>query len=259
MIRKLVSKGIKFFNIISYFGKWGRRTIVYNVGKKARFRVRVNTADMFTVFEVWRRNEYINSNFDIKKDDIVVDIGANIGSFSVLAAKKASDGAIFAYEPNKENYHMLLKNKVLNNAYNLFPFNLAIAASKGTMEFFIDKSNTAGHSIYATDSGTMIKVKSDTLKSIFRTNGLKRINYLKIDAEGAEYDILLNTSSDVLRKIDKIVLEYHDYLEHNHSCIDLKRYLEKNGFKVEVCRNALFGFLGRIFGVGMIKALRKNS
>ena len=255
----LINLGWKFFFIISNFEKWGEKTFIYNIGKKAKFRLRVNTSDKFTVIEVWESKEYIDSEFDIKKDDVVVDIGANIGAFSVLAAKKANNGIIFAYEPDKENYGMLLKNKFLNKVDNIFPFNLAISAKKGSIDFFTTKLNSNAHSVYDSSPSRIIKIKSNTLNDIFTTNKIRRINYLKIDAEGAEYDILLNTPTELIRKIDKIVLEYHDYLDHGHSYIELIRYLEKNRFKVELYGTNFLSIIGRMYGIGMIRARRLTT
>ena len=131
--------------------------------------------------------------------------------------------------------------------------NLAVTGKIGYIDFFTSKLNNGGHSIYSTDSKKAAKVKSTTLSDIFKINNLKKINYLKIDAEGSEYDILLNTPAEIIRKVDKIVLEYHDYLHHGHDYKELKEYLEGNGFKVEMDKNFL---IPRIFQVGIIKARR---
>jgi len=247
----LLQFGLKLTYPIFYLGEWNKRIIVYNVGNKAKFELRVNTSDKLTILETWKTKSYIDGNFNIKKDDVVVDIGANIGAFSILAAKTAINGRVFAYEANKENYDLLLKNKALNNLNNLSVFNLAIAGKKGHINLFISKLNDGAHSIYETESNDCIKVKSITLKDIFSMNKLRKVNYLKIDAEGAEYDILLNAPADAIRKVDKMVLEYHDYFNNAHKYHELKEYLEKNGFKVKIGKNAL---IRKIFRIGMIKA-----
>ncbi|MBI2523567.1 FkbM family methyltransferase [Candidatus Woesearchaeota archaeon] len=249
----LYNFGLKPVYSLFYLGDWNKKTVIHNVDGKAKFKLRVNTSDKMILMEVWKTNSYIAEDFNIKKDDVVVDIGANIGAFSVLAAKNATNGSIFAYEPDKENYEILKKNNALNNLHNVFVSNLAVTGKRGYIDFFASKLNNGGHSIYSTDSKKVTKVKSTTLSDIFKINNLKKINYLKIDAEGAEYDALLNTPAPVIRKVDKIVLEYHNYLDSAHNHIELKDYLENNGFKVEISRNTLFR---RMFGTGMIKARR---
>ena len=251
----LLQFGVKLAYPFFYFGNWNKKTIIHNVDGKAKFKLRVNTSDKLTILEVWKTKTYIDQDFNINKNDVVVDIGANIGAFSVLAARKASDGRVFAYEPNKKNYSLLLKNKSLNNLRNLLVFNLAVAGKNGHVNLFISKLNDCAHSICNADSKNSVKVKSIRLRDIFAMNNLKKIDYLKIDAEGAEYDILLNTPAKIIRKVDKIVLEYHDNLNHGHGYKDLKEYLEGNGFKVEVGGNFL---IRKIFSMGMIKARREN-
>ena len=249
----LLQFGVKLASPFFYFGNWNKKTVIHNVDGKAKFKLRVNTSDKLTLLEVWKTKTYIDQDFNIGKNDTVVDIGANIGAFSILAAKDASNGKVFAYEPDKENHDLLLENKALNNLNNLFVSNSAIARKKGYINLFISKLNDGAHSIYSTDSKNSVKVKSITLRDIFAMNNLRKIDYLKIDAEGAEYDILLNTRPNILKRIDKIALEYHDYLSNNHDYTDLVRHLKTNGFNVDICRNALFR---RIFGTGMIKARR---
>lgn len=246
--------GLKLVYPFFYLGKRDNGLITYNVANNAKFKLRVNTSDKLILLEVWKTKAYIDQDFNIKKNDVVVDIGANIGAFSVLASKKAFDGKIYAYEPDKENYDMLKKNNALNDLHNVFVSNAAVTEKKGHIDFFTSKLNNGGHSIYSTDSKKATKVKSTTLSDIFKINNLKRINYLKIDAEGAEYNILLNTPAKIIRKVDKIVLEYHDYLNHDHDYKDLEEYLEGNGFKVKITRR----IIGKMLGVGMIKARREN-
>ena len=251
----LTNFGLKLIYPFTYLGSWNKKEVVYNVNNKAKFKLRVNTSDKLILLETWKTDSYINEAFNIKKDDVVVDIGANIGAFSILAAKNASNGKVFAYEPNKENYGLLLKNKALNNSNNLFISNSAIARKKGRINLFISKLNYGAHSIYETESKNSIKVDSITLKDIFAMNNLRKIDYLKIDAEGAEYDIILKTPPELIRRVGKIVLEYHDYLDAAHNHIELKERLENNGFKVETSKNIL---IRKIFQMGMIKARRDN-
>lgn len=249
----LANFGLKLIYPFMYLGSWNKKEIIYNVNNKAKFKLRVNTIDKLIILEVWKTKTYIDKDFNIKKNDVVVDIGANIGAFSVLAAIKTQNGSVFAYEPEENNYSKLLENINGNDLHNISPSKLIISDKNGFCDLFIGNLSNATHSIHETDSKKSRRVKCITLKDIFTCNNLKKIDFLKIDAEGAEYDILLNTPSEVIRKVDKIVLEYHDYLDHNHTYNDLEKYLKGNGFKVKVCGNALER---KILGTGMIKAMR---
>ena len=99
---------------------------------------------------------------------------------------------------------------------------------------YIHDGGGGGHSIYkdlvSSSDDAFIEVKSISLKDIFIDNKLNKIDFLKIDCEGAEYKILFNTPKKVLKKIKKIALEYHQM--DGFSVEDLKEFLSNNGFKV---------------------------
>jgi len=236
-----------------YLGHSGKKIVIYKINKDVRFAVRVNTIDKAVVWEVWKMKAYTDSKFKIKPTDIVVDIGAHIGSFSVYAAKKATNGKVYAYEPNKDNYEILLRNKTINNINNLHTFNTAVSDKVGTIDLYLGKSHNAMHSVYETDTKKKIKVPTITIKEILKRNKLKKIDVLKIDTEGAEYDIILNMPPKVFEKVDNILMEYHDYLNHHYNYTHLKRHLEKNGFKVTVHGSVI---QKRILKEGVIKAKR---
>lgn len=147
----------------------------------------------------------------IKKNDVVVDIGANIGIFERYAyingAKK-----IYCYEPEKNNFNILQKN--ISNITIAKQY--IISDISYSRLLFLDKT-IGGHSIYNnninnTKTGESYLIQSKTLNDIFLEEKLDRINFLKIDAEGAELEIINSITDENLNKIDKIVLEYHDMI-----------------------------------------------
>lgn len=187
--------------------------------------------------------------FEIKPGDVVVDIGGHIGIFAVYAAQKAHKGLVLSYEPEPDSYQYLQRNKEQNNLSNLKIFNMAITSSMGDVDFHISSSNTAGHSIYAVDAGRVIKVRSVTLENVLARNALDRIDYLKMDAEGAEFDVILKTPKDVLCRVDKMVMEYHDFLSTGHNHRQIVSRLQSCGFQVSVKRSIINRFckFGTIF------------
>jgi len=236
-----------------YFGEWTKDKVIYNIDG-CIFKLRVWTSDKTVVWEVFKNKIYTDDeNFKINSSDIILDIGGNIGAFSVFAARNAKK--VYVYEALKENYDLLNENLKLNKLNNVKSFNLAVSDKVGKEEFFIEKGNIGGSSFYKKSySIRKVKVFTTTLKKIFFDNHLKKINFLKMDVEGAEYKILLNASPALLKKIDKIVLEFHDNLSYGHNYNDLKELLENNGFDVCV---SIIPFLGKIFKTGIIKAKSK--
>jgi FkbM family methyltransferase len=247
--------GLKSLSFLTFLGHGKGKTTIYSVDHDTKFELRVNTMDKFVVWEIWKVREYKDPEFEIKPDDVVVDIGAHIGAFSVYAAKNAPKGEVYSYEPQKDNYKQLLKNKALNNLSNIHTFNLAVADKKGSLDLFIGSDNGV-NSIYQTDSTRKVEVQATTVNDILAHNRLCEIDYLKIDAEGAEYNIILKMPAETLRKISRITMEFHDRLCPDHRHSELKNYLEKNGFKVTIYS---FPLVTRLFGTGVLMAKRLNA
>ena len=81
----------------------------------------------FQINDVWIRNSYTPFDDSIKQGDVIVDIGAHIGSFSIFAATKFRDTIVYAYEPAPENFKLLKENIKLNKLNNIVPYNQGIA------------------------------------------------------------------------------------------------------------------------------------
>jgi FkbM family methyltransferase len=234
----------------------GKGTCIQVLNPTTKLKMRVNTYDKVAVYEVWDQKEYETEDFIIGPDDVVIDIGAHIGAFSVWAARQATSGQVYAFEPNNENHSLLEENKTLNGLTNLQTFNLAVSDHDGEATLFNSGHSSVSHSFFETDAQNKTTVRTISLADILRVNQIDKVNYLKIDAEGAEYLIILSTPPIVLRQIDKIFIEYHDYLDHGYNYRELETYLINNGFQVETGRNIFHRY---ILKQGYIKARRTES
>ena len=141
----------------------------------------------------------------------IIDIGAHIGGFALLAANIYPNSNIYCYEPNPDNFRLLKENIIINNFEDtVYPFQLAITGKTGIEKLHIfPGKNTGMHSIskkFKDDNSILINCI--TLE-VFKSNNIGICNFLKIDCEGAEEDILLNTSSNLLKRINYISLEMH--------------------------------------------------
>src|SRR3989344_1056598 len=209
------------------FGRKGKLTTTY-LRDGTKFLRRAGSFDRFVIWEVWGLHDYDKGGFRIKPEDIVVDIGAQIGAFSVYAAKKAKKGKIFAYEPFSENYKILLANKKLNKTSNLKPFKLAISGKAGSVDFYSSASNSAAHSLIKFQKDHVKaedRVRTIPLKEVFLNNKIGKVDFLKIDAEGSEYEILFKTPKKFLNKIGKIVMEFHRPPGFKYSPEDIRIFL----------------------------------
>ena len=181
--------------------------------------------------EVYVNNEYNIS--ELNENDIVIDIGSHRGYFAKLCLDKGSKNVI-CYEPNESNYKILLKN--LKNYDGWKAHNVAVWKEKSESILFYNHNvyNNGVSSFYKhpllidrPDDIEEVNVKTVSLDSILKD--YEKINLLKIDAEGSEYEILMN--STLIERVENIVGEYHDYIE-NKNVKDLFDFLESKNFVI---------------------------
>ncbi|KFM20084.1 trans-aconitate 2-methyltransferase protein [Marine Group I thaumarchaeote SCGC AAA799-P11] len=165
-----------------------------------------------------------------------MDIGAHIGYFTIMAAKNASLGRIYSIEPHKESFEILKKNLLLNNFTNVDTFNVAITKSTGKTRLYIDKNNQIGNTIIKNNnSNESEQVDTFSLRNFVKNSNIEQIDFLKVDCEGAEFEIFLNLEKELLKKIKKISAEIHEYGKNN-SIMELKEFFEKNGFSIKISK-----------------------
>jgi len=185
--------------------------------------IRPNTADRIMIDDVISDQQYFKG---IKKDlDVVIDLGAHIGLFSILV----NANKIYSIEANKQNFKMLKKN-VLENTNRITPFHLAISDSNKEVKLYNGRMN-ARNSIMIYDTNEYEIVKSSTLERFIKDNNIEVCNILKIDVEGAEYKILYSTPKEIFSRINSIVMELHDVDGEDKN--KLVNHLIKMGYDVD--------------------------
>ena len=160
--------------------------------------------DIITIFVVFVRKDY----GEIPSHGCVIDIGANIGVFSLYAAHCGKSVKVLAYEPNSESFRYLLNNIKANRLEQIIiPYRLAVTdVHNGIVKF--PKKSSMYNAIIEGDSDTDFEeVETTSLSSML--SDIEKIDLLKLDCEGAEYDILMKSGRDVFDKISAIRMEYH--------------------------------------------------
>ena len=215
-----------------------RGDIVLNLRNGLRLTLmnRGEHSDTKVLSDIYFNRPYTRDGFDIKKGDVVVDIGANVGIFSTFATSVAENVKVFAYEPSPDNFKYLEKNVVQNNLQKKIKvLNLAVSDRKEKVKLFTHSLGSGGHSIYekvvVSDDHSYVEVPATTLKEIFVENNLKKIDFLKMDCEGAEYNILFKAPKECLKKISRMAVECHDVGTYNQK--HMKDFLLENGFEVK--------------------------
>ena len=164
-------------------------------------------SDIITVFVIFIKKDYGK----IKPGTIVVDIGANIGVYSLYATYLGAK-IVYAYEPNKNAYKVLLQN-ITNNYLEdiIIPQNMAISDTNNkTVK--IPSPSSPYNQIIANNNDNIENydlISTINVETIIANNEIEFIDVLKIDCEGCEYSVFFNMKKSTFLKIGNIRMEYH--------------------------------------------------
>ncbi|MGY5146773.1 MAG: FkbM family methyltransferase [Candidatus Nitrosopumilus sp. bin_7KS] len=205
--------------------------------------IRKNTMDYQTLF---KRDEGIISEIKLLPNDTFVDIGANVGSYTLQLGSKYPNNKIISIEAHPEEFKALKRNIVdVNNMKNVVLVNMGVYSKKDELELYQQGIWTASSSAFV-KSENAIKIPCDTLDNIFEQlkNNQKftdeEILVIKMDIEGSEHDALLG-ATESLKKCKKIFIEVHytDKLTREENLEQVKKILEQNNFSLEILQKGL--------------------
>jgi len=193
--------------------------------EKVKGYTRPNTLDEYIFKEI--KSSY--SCLDIQEGDIVLDVGANIGAFSKYALEKGALN-VFAYEPEPENFDLLIANTSMIPSHKIFRFQCAVVGTDQTeVELYINsKKNKGLHMTREVRGRDSISVRAENFCKII--DKLKP-NKIKIDVEGAEYGFMPIEFPDF---VDRIVMELHFQYNKEWRPLAIKMHenMLKQGFSV---------------------------
>jgi len=198
----------------------------FEVVTRKGIRIRTSqAAELVTVWTVWIRGEY-----SVPKGlPTVVDVGANIGSFSILAAMRGASRVV-AIEPASKTFAKLKANIELNHLEPVVQtVRAAIGGKSGRRTLFIS-DNSPMTSFYCACVHGIEREETETLGlwDLCKNLQIQTINLLKLDCEGAEYEIVESCRRELLARIERIILEYHA----NGDYKKLTNILKEAGFEI---------------------------
>jgi len=169
---------------------------------------------------------------ELRKDDIVVDCGANIGYFSLFMAELVGkNGKVIAFEPEPSNFKLLKHNIKVNNYENIIPMPFAVSDKLGSTNLKLE--STVAHYLTEEKTKDSIQVDAITLDSYFE-NYQKKIRLVKMDVEGYESEII-NGMRNMIKNNDlRLVVEFSNYtqMHTNHKPVKLLELIDELGFEI---------------------------
>ncbi len=212
-------------------------SVVLQLQNGSRYLVRSGSTDLAVVNEAAILNPYLGSgHFKLSEDAVVIDVGANIGDFTVQVARMCSRGRVIAVEPVSECARMLAVQLLLNQIENVTCIQAALGSQDDEVEIHVDGTMSSAY----WGKGKAEKVRRTTLPHLMQKLKIDRVNLLKLDCEGAEWDIL-PASEDVLPRIDQICLEFH--CAGDWTVGKLASWLRARGYEVRHTAEAWNGML----------------
>lgn len=184
----------------------------------------------------------LRKHFKELKKGVFIDIGANIGKYTVMMSNNlGGNGEVIAIEPHPENFRTLERNIDLNRCKNVVALNLACWNKKTELKLFSHEDQPLLASAVK-PSENYIKTQADTLDNIIKDLGVKKIDLIKIDVEGAEQQVLEGMKNILKKKKARIIFE-----AWNQQYVDAcRKILGKYGYEIRHLDNWYWlGFPGK--------------
>ena len=204
--RIFIERGFDFntflYKVFKVLGIGNSMLLRINVPKyDYKFYCRINNREDLVFMT--NHEEDIIEHFTPKEGDIVVDIGAHMGRYTIIGSKRVgAQGRVVAIEAHPENFEMLNRNIKLNQLTNVIPLNYAVFSKETKIKLYLpDKESgyTMHHSIMSNYVFTkykdktedkFVEVSANTLDYFLQLEGITDVNWIKIDVEGAEFEVL---------------------------------------------------------------------
>jgi FkbM family methyltransferase len=214
-----------------------------------QFQVR-SLMDAWSVAETWLNRVYNGGTVSAKQPTRIIDIGGGIGDFSVLASRLFPEAAVVVFEPHPETCQFLRDNIEINGCSRVEVRQEGVSGVKRPLLIVSHSTGSPlscstvsggdrqqhGMPVAATTFGELLaQFQNDTI-------------FLKLDAEGIEYELFNSVTPEQLRSVASIAMEYHEF-SPDMQVASLKALLERAGYQVRVQPSPVHAYLGYLHAV----------
>jgi FkbM family methyltransferase len=179
--------------------------------------------------------EDIYGRFSPKEGDIVIDIGAAFGFYTIISSKRVGkNGKVLSIEASPAIFDMLNRNMKLNKLYNILTLNYAVYSKQTKIKLYSTYSILTERSEKNTEK--FVEVNADTLDNLLLQNKInyEDVNWIKIDVEGAEFEVLKGATNILSKSKDiALLIEIHNIEEGKNFYKEIIDFLENLNFKIE--------------------------
>jgi len=253
VFKKIISSCLRIGSRIILNSPLVRSKTTISVGRFIRSRSKSNIVEIegrkmfvhghdglaLSIFKVYEPIQTQIVKKYVKEGDVVLDIGANIGYYTLLFAQLVGPkGRVFSFEPDPVNFDLLRKSVEINDYQNVTLIQKAVTNKNGKLRLYIGKGNRAINRIYdagMSDTEDSIEIETTFLDDYFRDQNNIKIDFAKIDVEGAESVVIQGMSSILKRSKNlKIMTELDPFLMKKSGC-DAANYMQillEHGFKI---------------------------
>jgi FkbM family methyltransferase len=236
----------------TYFGFYKKIFKPFNLFKGVRKKILYrNKIILILHIDDWiQQNIYFKNTYEeheisfvehsLKKGDVFIDVGANIGIFSLVASLQVGEeGKVYSFEPIKKNYDSLTNHIQINNIKNAILEKIAVSDNQGILNLYLNENDkNSGMATAYSDNFTLAEtVPSTSLDLYFADKNDRPIKLIKIDIEGGEYPALLGMQQLLRKDKPDLLIEINPDTPHGQKKIedflfelDYKKYfIDHNG------------------------------
>lgn len=232
---------IKYYWIVRFKSK-SNKAYTIRLYNSLKIKVIPLAGDYCTFHEVFIKEDYKIKG--IVEPLNILDIGANVGFFSLYASKKYPASKIFSFEPFPPTYLRLNEHISINKNENILTFPYAVSDKNEKADFYsIDwaGANTLNSDKFDTENCKISQVDCISFSDIFKLSRVDTFDLAKIDCEGSEYPMLINSTDESILKIRNYIIEVHT--DKVYSSNDLIAKLKRLGYKTLLKKDILIASL----------------
>jgi len=173
---------------------------------------------------------------EVAKNETVYDVGAYYGKFTLSLAAKGC--TVYAFEPNSDSFEKLCVNVRANNFSNVEHLNIGLSKSRDVLPFFVssDAARSSFQRYNATYGNSKIvctkSIKVEALDNLVEQNLIKPPNYIKIDAEGHELEVLIGAAKAIEKYHPVLHLEPHEVRDGDLRYGELEQFFQKTKYQI---------------------------